>query len=72
MLSYEVNNNAERASNTAHALNAMNSLLDTLIQFNVYSIPLDTEDRYQYNFFLNLSDSLVHFLAIERESLGEQ
>ncbi len=67
-----MNKNAERASNTAHALNAMGSLLDTIIQFNVYSIPLDTADRYQYNFFLNLSNSLVRFLAIEQESLGKQ
>lgn len=67
----ELNSNAERATNTALAFAAMNALLDTVIQFNVYSIPLDTEDRYQYHFFLNLSDNLVRFLATKKDSVGK-
>lgn len=66
-----VNKNADRAANTALALAAMNTLLDTILQFNVYSIPLDTEERYQYHFFLNLSSSLAQFLIVEKDATGK-
>jgi hypothetical protein len=49
----------------------MNTLLDTILQFNVYSIPLDTEERYQYHFFLNLSSSLAQFLIVEKDATGK-